>query len=143
MPKAQRSVGIARPVAEVFAFFVDPANEVRWRGGRVRDFTPEGQLAVGTRIRQVVAGPLGRGVDADIEITALEPGARYAFKGVAGPLRPVGEYTFRAVEGGTEVTFSLDAPLTGLKKVLMSSSVQKAMNAEMAALDTAKAVLEH
>ena len=34
-----------------------------------------GPVAVGTRIRQVVAGPMGRSVDADIEITALEPGA--------------------------------------------------------------------
>jgi hypothetical protein len=67
---------------------------------------------------------------------------RYAFRGVAGPLRPVGEYTFRPVEEGTEVTFRLDAPLTGLKKLVMGNSVQKAMNAEMAALDTAKSILE-
>jgi uncharacterized protein YndB with AHSA1/START domain len=142
MPSAQRSVRIGRPVGEVFAFFADPANETKWRGSQLKEFTAQGPIAVGTRIRQVVAGPMGRGLDADIEITALEPDARYAFKGVAGPLRPVGEYTFRPVEDGTEVTFKLDAPLAGLKKVFMGNSVQKAMNAEMAALDTAKTVLE-
>ena len=142
MPSAQRSVRIGRPVSEVFAFFADPANEPKWRGSHLKEFTPQGPIAVGTRIRQVVAGPMGRGLDADIEITDLQPEARYAFKGVAGPLRPLGEYTFRPVEDGTEVTFRLDAPLAGLKKVFMGNSVQKAMNAEMAALDTAKAVLE-
>ena len=142
MPSAQRSVRIARPVGEVFAYFTDPANETAWRGSHLKEFTPQGPMAAGTRIRQVVTGPMGRGLDADIEITALEDNARYAFKGVAGPLRPVGEYTFRPVEEGTEVTFRLDAPLTGLKKVFMGNTVQKAMNAEMAALDRAKSLLE-
>ena len=142
MPKAERSVRIARPVDEVFAFFTDPANESTWRGDAVKEFTPDGPIAVGTRIRQVVAGPMGRNLDADIEITGLEPDVRYAFRGVAGPVRPIGEYSFRPVEEGTEVTFRLDAPLSGLKKVFMGSSVQKAVNAEMACLDTAKAVLE-
>ena len=142
MPSAQRSVRIARPVDEVFAFFADPANETRWRGSSLKEFTPLGPIAVGTRIRQVVAGPMGRVVDADIEITAFEQDQRYAFRGVAGPLRPVGEYTFHPVDGETVVTFKLDAPLTGLKKVFMSNAVQKAMNAEMTALDTAKSVLE-
>jgi uncharacterized protein YndB with AHSA1/START domain len=142
MPRAQRSVRIARPVGEVFGFFADPANETRWRGSQVKEFTPQGPIAVGTRIRQVVAGPMGRGIDADIEITALEPDARYAFRGVAGPVRPIGEYTFRPVEEGTEVTFTLDAPLTGVKKVVMGPAVRKSMDAEMAALDTAKAILE-
>jgi hypothetical protein len=85
---------------------------------------------------------MGRGIDADIEITALEQDARYAFRGVAGPLRPVGEYTFRPVEEGTEVTFTLDAPLSGVKKLFMGAAVRKSMAAEMAALDTAKAILE-
>ena len=142
MPGAERSVRIARPVDDVFAFLSDPANELSWRGDAVKEFTPTGPVAVGTRIKQVVAGPMGRSVDADIEITDLQPGVRYAFKGVAGPLRPVGEYTFRPVEEGTEVTFRLDAPLGGIKKLVMGSSVQKSMLAEMAALDRAKEVLE-
>jgi uncharacterized protein YndB with AHSA1/START domain len=142
MPKVQRSVRIARPVSDVFAFFADPANEMTWRGDSVKEFTPQGPIAVGTRIRQVVGGPMGRSMDADIEITALDPGSRYAFKGVSGPVRPTGEYTFRPVEEGTEVTFRLDAPLSGLKKVFMGNAVEKAMTAEMACLDTARTVLE-
>jgi hypothetical protein len=40
------------------------------------------------------------------------------------------------------VTLSLSAELRGLRKVLMSRSVQAAMDSEVAALDTAKAILE-
>jgi hypothetical protein len=40
------------------------------------------------------------------------------------------------------VTFTLDAELTGVKKLLMAKPVQKSMDAEMANLDKAKALLE-
>ena len=42
----------------------------------------------------------------------------------------------------TEVTFTLDAQLSGLKRLLMSNAVQKTMDAEVAGLDRAKSVLE-
>jgi len=42
----------------------------------------------------------------------------------------------------TEVTLSLSAQLSGVKKLLMSRSVQKAMESEVAGLDRAKQVLE-
>ena len=77
-----------------------------------------------------------------MEVTAYEPDERVAFHGVAGPVRPDGSYTFSAVDEGTSVTFSLSAELTGIKKLVMGSQVQKAMDAEMANLDKAKAILE-
>jgi hypothetical protein len=40
------------------------------------------------------------------------------------------------------VTFSLGAELTGVKKLFMGKRVQQAMDAEMASLDKAKALLE-
>jgi carbon monoxide dehydrogenase subunit G len=70
MPHAERTIVIARPPDEVFAFFADAENDRRQ-------------------------------VPADIQITALEPGARVAFRGVAGPVRPDGGYEFAPAEGGT------------------------------------------
>ena len=142
MPSAQHSVRIARPIDEVFAFFTDPANEVRWRSAHLREFRADAPVAVGTRIRQVLAGPMGREIHADIEVTELEPNSRYAFATVAGPVRPTGTFDFRSVDDGTEVTLRLDAPLHGVKKVAMGASVQKAMDGEVAALERAKALLE-
>ena len=87
-------------------------------------------------------GPGGRRIDADYEITAWEPGSRMAFRAIAGPVRPTGEYRFEQEGGGTRLSFSLDAQLSGVKKLLMGGAVQSTMNSEMAALDRLKAVLE-
>jgi uncharacterized protein YndB with AHSA1/START domain len=142
MPSAQRTLVIARPVSEVFAFFTDPDNDPRWRSA-VKEIRAEGPPAAGTRIHQVVAGPGGRGIKADIEITGYEPDQRYAFAVIAGPVRPRGEMRFAPTsEGATEVSFTLAAELAGLKKILMSRPVQKSMDGEMANLDKAKAILE-
>lgn len=141
MPQAERTIVIARPQAEVWSFFADAENDKRWRTG-VKVIHREGPLAVGTRYTQRIAGPGGRQIPADIEITALEPDSRVAFRGVAGPVRPEGGYVFAAAEGGTAVTFSLAAEMTGIRKLLMSKPVQKSMDAEMANLDKAKTLLE-
>lgn len=141
MPNAQRTVVINRPAEEVFAFFANPANDPRWRP-HVKEISAEGVPTVGAKIHQVIEGPGGRGIPADIEVTGYEPARLYAFQVVAGPARPSGQFRFAPSGDGTEVTFSLNAELSGLKKLLMSGQVQKSMNGEMAALDTAKALIE-
>jgi uncharacterized protein YndB with AHSA1/START domain len=141
MPSAQRTLTIAAPVSTVFAFFTDPDNDQKWRS-HVKKIKADGPPAVGARIHQVVAGPGGRGILADLKITAYEPDQRYAFEVTTGPVRPRGDMRFTAMEGGTEVTFSLEADIGGLKKVLLSVPVQKSMDGELANLDKAKAMLE-
>jgi hypothetical protein len=89
-----------------------------------------------------VEGPGGRGIAADIEVTAYERPTRYAFQVVAGPARPRGEFQFAPSSGGTEVRFSLSAEIGGIKKFLLSAPVQRSMDGEMAALDTAKRLIE-
>lgn len=141
MPSAERTIVIDRPPNQVFAFFADPANDRTWRP-HVKEIAAEGPPGVGSRIRQVVEGPGGRGIAADIEVTAYEPAARYAFSVVAGPARPKGDFRFAPAGAGTQVRFSLNAELSGLKKLFMSGPVQRSMDGEMAALDKAKALLE-
>jgi hypothetical protein len=75
-------------------------------------------------------------------VTANEPPSRYAFQVVAGPARPRGEFRFVETPTGTEVHFTLDAELGGIKKLLMSGPVQQSMDGEMAGLDTAKRLIE-
>lgn len=141
MPQAKRTIVIARPQAEVFAFFADGENDPQWRP-TVAMIKRNGELANGVRYTQRVSGPGGREVQADIQVTEYQPDERVAFHGISGPLRPDGSYTFATVEGGTSVTFTLGAELTGIKKLTMSKPVQNAMDAEMASLDKAKALLE-
>jgi uncharacterized protein YndB with AHSA1/START domain len=141
VPSAQRTIVIASPPDKVFAFFTDPRNDQRWRS-HLKEVAVEGTIREGSKVHQVVAGPGGRGIPSDLEVTAYEPSSRYAFKVIAGPARPVGEFRFAPVEAGTEVSFSLSAELTGIKRLLMSKPVQQAMDGEMASLDKAKALIE-
>lgn len=141
MPSASRTVVVDRPIDEVFAFFTTLSNDPKWRP-HVKEISGPQPPTVGSRRHQVVSGPRGRGIPADIEVTAYEPPHRYGFRVVAGPVRPQGEFRLTAVGPTTEVTLSLSAVLGGVKALLLSRSVQNAMNGEVAGLDTAKRLLE-
>ena len=140
MPEASNEVVIARSVNDVFSFLADAENDVKWRKGIVEIARTGGQ-GVGTTYRQIVAGPGGRHVDADVEITEFEPNERIAFRTTKGPVRPTGSYELRPNGVGTELTFRLAANLGGLKK-LMGPMVKKSMASEVAALVELKRVLE-
>jgi len=141
MPSAERTIVIDRPPDQVFAFFADPANDKAWRP-HVKEIAARGPAGVGATIQQVVEGPGGRGLAADLEITAFDPPTRYAFRVIAGPARPIGEFRFAPSGTGTAVAFSLRADLGFLKGLVLGRPVQTSMNGEMAALDRAKALIE-
>ena len=140
MPEIQRSIVINRPISEVFAFFADAENDPQWRTGVV-EIKRLGDLGVGVRFRQRVAGPAGRAIAADVEVTAYQPETHAAFRTISGPVRPRGSYSFRDLNGTTEVTFGLAVELSGIKKALLTNAVQKTMEAEVAGLDRAKVAL--
>lgn len=141
MPNARSVVVIHRPIADVFAFLADAENDPLWRSG-VKQINRQGEAGVGARYSQRISGPGGRAIPADIEVTVYEPPTRLAFRGIAGPVRPRGCYTLLAVEDGTQVTFTLEAELSGIKGLLMSKAVQQAMVAEVGALDRARDILD-
>jgi uncharacterized protein YndB with AHSA1/START domain len=140
MPEESNTITIARPVSDVFAFLADAENDMQWRGG-VIEITRTSGRGVGTTYRQIVAGPGGRRIDADVEITEFVPDQRIAFRTTKGPVRPTGSYDVQAREDGTMVTFRLAATLGGVKK-LMAPMVAKTMKSEVAALTELKRVLE-
>jgi uncharacterized protein YndB with AHSA1/START domain len=142
MPRAQRSVTIARPTETVFAFLADGEKCTEWRSGVLDIKRLSGDGGVGTRYAQGVKGPMGRRISADYEITAYEPNRVIEFQTTTGPARPHGRYELAADNGGTSLTFTLDAELGGVRQLLMGSAVQRTMEIEMQALDRLKAVLE-
>ena len=141
MPQASYSVVIGRPVDAVFAFIADGERCPEWRPGVV-DIKRASGDGVGARYTQGVKGPMGRRVAADYEVTAFEPPRRLEFQTVTGPARPHGRYDVEAVDGGTRLTFSLDATLGGLQRLLMGSMVQRTMDSEVRTLDNVKRILE-
>ena len=142
MPQAQRTVTIKRPVEAVFAYVADGEKCPQWRPGVVDIRRLSGDGGVGTTYQQGVSGPMGRRIAADYEITKSEPNRIIEFQTITGPARPHGRYEFESVDGGTRLTFALDAELTGLRKLLMDSMVRKTMESEVATLDKLKGVLE-
>jgi uncharacterized membrane protein len=97
---------------------------------------------LGAVYKQGVKGPGGRRIDADYRVTAYEPNRRLSFEAIAGPVRPTGQFVFDDLDGATRLTFALQAEVTGLKKLLMGGAVQKTMDAEVAATERLKQVLE-
>ena len=141
MPAARRQVTIRRPVEDVFGFVADGLNGPKWRSG-IADIALVSGSGVGAIYKQGVRGPGGRRVDADYRVTAFESGSRLRFETIAGPVRPIGEFVFEPVDGGTRLAFSLEAELNGIKKLLMGRAVQGTMDAEVAATERLKQLLE-
>jgi carbon monoxide dehydrogenase subunit G len=141
MPKASYSVTIQRPVEDVFAFVADGEKCTQWRPGVV-DIKRESGQGVGTRYSQGVKGPMGRRISADYQVTVFERPRLLEFQTLTGPARPHGRYDLEPADGGTRLTFSLDVELSGLRRLLMGSAVQKTMDAEVRTLDNLKRVLE-
>ena len=141
MPSASHSVTINRPASEVFAFVGEGENAPRWRTG-VLDIRRVSGQGVGAVYRQGVCGPGGRRVAADYQVTAYQPDTLLAFKTIAGPVRPTGEFRLDEADGATTLTLSLRADLAGVKRLVMSGMVQKTMDAEVAAIGNVKVLLE-
>jgi carbon monoxide dehydrogenase subunit G len=141
MPSAKYAVTINRPPSDVFAFVADGEKCPQWRPG-VLDIKRLSGDGVGARYSQGVKGPMGRRIAADYEVTVFEPDRHLEFQTTTGPARPHGRYDLEPVDGGTRLTFSLDAQLTGVSKLLMGSAVQKTMDSEVRTLDNLKRILE-
>lgn len=141
MPQASHSVTINRPVDAVFAYIADGEHCPEWRPS-VLDIRKLFGSGLGETYSQGVKGPMGRRIAADYSVTAFEPNKHVEFTTMAGPVRPHGRYDFEEVEGGTRLTFALDAQVTGLRRFLMGSMVQQTMDTEVRCLDNVKKILE-
>jgi len=143
MAKMESSVVIARPVAEVFDFFLDldaNASKVDPTAGSVVK-TPAGPTGPGTtfRFRQ---RSLGRTRETMTRFTAVEPARRIEFEAEIGPMRPMCDLTFAETASGTAVTFRGDSNPPGplaLFNPLLNRKGQQVWSRRLARI---KAVLE-
>lgn len=142
MRKVEVRVRIGRAVEDVYAYATRVDTMPEWRGdvSEAEQLT-DGPLGVGTRIR---AGgkALGRPIGFVIEVTELEPGARFGYRPVSGPLRTHNVYTFESEVGGTLVTLTDDIELSGIFRLfepLMARMVRRQYGANLGRL---KAILE-
>jgi uncharacterized membrane protein len=137
MAKTGASIQIDRPVEDVYAYATTVDTLPQWLGAVVEvEQLTDGPLRVGTRIR-AVGTILGRRLVTLVEVTALEPGARFAFTGVTGPFTAHNNYTFESVPGGAKVTDAAEIELSGplrLVDPLVGAMVRRQFEANLAAL---------
>jgi len=143
MPHAEHTVTIRRPAREVFDYLADGTHNRDWRSGVLEIEKTAGPDGEGAVYRQVLSGPGGRRIDGDYRVTVYDPPRRLEFLVVAGPARPAGafELTEAPEAGATRLRFALDLQPTGLMK-LMTPMISRQMRAEVAQLDTLKAIME-
>lgn len=113
MVTVEVSVLINRPIEEVFACLADEENNLKWRSGMVEaKKTSAGPIRVGTTYRMVNV-VMGRRFEGEAEVVEYEPNRRYATKNKSGlPIET--KRTFEPVDGGTRVTFAVNADLAGV-----------------------------
>jgi uncharacterized membrane protein len=107
------SIEINRSAEDVFAYLDDVERHGEWQDAIVSTkLETPGPVGVGSRVLEIrKAG--GREQDASYEITEHDPPYKTAFRGVAGPVRPVGTVTVEPVEGGSKARVSIDFDLVG------------------------------
>ena len=114
----KHSVDINRSAAEVFAYFDQLERHSEWQRSLVSaKQETEGPTRVGTRVverRKVPGGT--RSIP--YEITEREPPYKASFRGIAGPVRPVGTVIVDPVgESSSRMTLELDIEGHGIGKL--------------------------
>lgn len=124
----RESIEISRSPEDVFAYLDDPSRHGEWQSQIVKsEVETAGPTRVGTRVRQTLRVG-GREQEMNYEITEHDPPRSFAFRGLDGPVRPVGNGKVEPVGDGTRsrVTIELDFEGHGLGKVLRPVVVSQA-----------------
>ena len=130
MIKVEASIVIQKPVAEVFSYSNDPANNTKWQEGLVESkITSPGPVGVGTQITDVRKF-LGRDMDSKLEVTAYEPNKRISLKTISGPIKFEITQTYEPAGGGTKLTMTGEGEPGGLFK-LAEGAVKKQFETQL------------
>jgi len=138
----EASVGIDRPLEEVFAYVMDVGTWPKWEAGLLEaEQTSEGPIGIGTTF-QGLNEFMGRKMEWASEITEYEPNKRAAQKMISGPISGEQTLTFEPADGGTRFSLAAEGETGGFFKVaepLVNRMMKKQMEGNLAKL---KQILE-
>lgn len=100
---------IYRPIQRVFEFVSTPENDFQWQYGTLASATLSGGASKIGMVFQSIGHLLGHRTQNTYEVTEYEPGRKYGFKSLSGPLNSFTTYTFNIARGCTQVELSLQA----------------------------------
>ena len=127
--KAESSIVINRPLAEVFAFVTNHDNTTKWQNG-VDEVIPDGPPnVVGSKYTEVRKF-MGQEMKSVMEITAFEQNAKWAAKVLKGPVPFVVTATFTADGDGTKMDTVVEGEPKGFFKIaggMLESQLAKSL----------------
>ena len=115
------SVEIDRSPEDVFAYIDDLARHGEWQD-QIVDVTVEGEGPTKVGTRAVEVRRMGkREMKITYEITERNPPRAFGFRGLDGPVRPVGHGTIEPLDDGkrSRVTLELDFDGHGMGKLIL------------------------
>jgi uncharacterized protein YndB with AHSA1/START domain len=130
--RAEYTVVVPRPPAEVFPYLVEPDLMQRWIGGLI-EFTPvdEGPR-VGARSRQRVEQG-GRTWDVESEIVELVPNRRLSARATSSAFASTLSYALEPVPEGTRLHGTAETRLTGFAGRLLGGVANRAAERKLVA----------
>lgn len=121
MTKITNSIEIARSPEDVFAYIDQLERHGEWQGQIISvKRETDGPTGVGSRATDLRKVPIGK-QSVTYEITEHDPPRKASFKGLNGPIRPVGSVTVEpAGDNRSKVTLELELHGHGLLGKLLS-----------------------
>jgi uncharacterized protein YndB with AHSA1/START domain len=138
------SFEIARAPEDVFAYLDKLDRHHEWQDEIVSErVETDGPTRVGTRVSETRR--MGRRtMDVPYEVTAHDPPRAFAFRGTAGPLRPVGSVTLEPLDSGarTRLTLTFDFEKRGIGYLVAPIAMRQAKRAIPGGHEKLKRILE-
>lgn len=131
---------IDRPMKDVFAFISNPNNMSRWNSAvlSLEPVTP-GAVGVGAKFKSI-GEMMGRRIEGEMQITALEPDTKCGFQVNAGPMKVDLTISLKTVGTGTKVSLNAQGNSGGIFKLaegVMQGQVKSMMEGNLARLKDA------
>ena len=133
------SAVIYQPLKRVFDFVSMPENDFQWRYGTLA----AAQLRKGSGSFQTyfrsIAHLMGRRNIGTFEVTEFEPGKRYGFKSLSGPIDSRTSYTLENVNGATRLHITIHASAPHFFKIteeLLWKTMKEQLEEDVAKLKT-------
>ena len=103
------NISIYRPINRVFDFISTPENDFQWQYGTLESIrTSEDASKIGATFKSN-SNLMGYRSQSTFEVTEYEPGKKYGFKSISGPLQSFTSYTLHIAKGCTQVNLSMQA----------------------------------
>jgi carbon monoxide dehydrogenase subunit G len=111
-----RSVTVAKPLDEVFAYLSDFTTTTAWDPGTVKTVRISGDGGLGTRYANTSTFK-GRQTSLVYEVIDFKPGVRVQFRGHNKTITAIDTMTFEDADGGTRVTYDANFSFKGIAKL--------------------------